>query len=133
SDLFSENEDQGQVSKALSDQYFPTWGKLYLPTLIRSHQLQQRNNFKDVGVQRYGTGQLFCSLVESIDQLYSNLPAPKPSVVTEKSVYINNMASLNDSDNSCFDGDGFVSLANGEKKQVSQLRKGDKILSFLQP
>ena len=31
------------------------WGKHYLQSLQRAHELQQCNNFKDPGVQFYGT------------------------------------------------------------------------------
>jgi len=49
---------QGQVTLAFSDLYFNTWGKHFLRSLMRAHLLEQRNNFKDPGVQWYG-GELF--------------------------------------------------------------------------
>ena len=43
---------EGQVMEAISrGDYYQKWGKHYLPSLARAHQLQQCSNFKDPGVQ----------------------------------------------------------------------------------
>jgi Mg-chelatase subunit ChlD len=128
-DLFSDVAEEGQISKAMSVEYYKKWGKYYMPTVIRAHQLQQRNNFKDVGMQRYG-GNLFKQLVADIDKLYNELPAPEPSAVSRNSRVIKNMSSLNRYDNGCFDGNGLVEMANGQKKKVKNLKKGDVVKSF---
>lgn len=70
---------EGQVTEALSrDDWFNRWGRHYLPSLARAHQLQQCNNFKDPGVQGYG-GELFAGLRDEADDLFVSLPPPKPS------------------------------------------------------
>merc|ERR1712216_680882 len=70
----------GQMAEATSCmQYFMKWGRHYLPSLMFAHQLQQCNNFKDPGVQSYG-GQLFTELRDAGDDMFCQLPPPKPSL-----------------------------------------------------
>jgi hypothetical protein len=70
----------GQSTEALSkDEWFKKWGRHYLPSLMFAHMLQQCNNFKDPGVQVYG-GTLFQLIQEMADELFNQLPPPKPSV-----------------------------------------------------
>merc|ERR1719359_543228 len=48
---------EGQVSEAISRQdWFARWGRHYLPSLQRAHELQQCNNFKDQRRSRGRTG-----------------------------------------------------------------------------
>ncbi|KAL6047667.1 VWFA domain-containing protein, partial [Balamuthia mandrillaris] len=69
----------GQVTEAFSRKdWYDRWGVHYLYSLIRAHQLQTCNNFKDPGVQFYGGG-LFGALRDQIDDLFCKLPPPKPS------------------------------------------------------
>ena len=48
---------KGQATEAISrPDYWKKWGMHYLGSLMRAHQLQQCNNFKDPGIQvRYAT------------------------------------------------------------------------------
>lgn len=60
----------GQVTEAVSKaEYYKKWGRHYLPSLMRAHQLQQCNNFKDVSVQFYG-GVLFKSERDNVDEIF---------------------------------------------------------------
>lgn len=69
----------GQVMEAVSrTDYYTRWGQHYLPSLRRSHALQQCNNFKDPGIQHYG-GALFGSIRDKADSIFIKLPAPEPS------------------------------------------------------
>jgi hypothetical protein len=90
---------QGQCTEALSkDEWFKKWGRHYLPSVMFAHMLQQCNNFKDPGVQVYG-GFLFKIIQEMADELFNELPAPKPSVRRyEPSSYSapTSMAAFND-------------------------------------
>jgi len=71
---------EGQVTEALSKQeWWEKWGVHYLPSLIRAHQLQLCNNFKDPGVQSYG-GDLFVTLRDEAEETFVALPPPKPTV-----------------------------------------------------
>lgn len=126
-DLFSKLDSEGQISKAFEN--YDKWGMYYLPTFIRAHQLQQRNNFKDVSIQNYG-GSLFKQLATSINDMYNSLPIDAPSALSQNSIKVYNMSSLNNYDNGCFDGNGLVDMANGQKKKVSNLKKNDVVKSY---
>ena len=70
----------GQVREALSKhEYFQRWGRHYIPSLVRAHQLQACNNFKDPGLQYYG-GRLFRAIRDRADDIFSDMPAPTPSL-----------------------------------------------------
>jgi len=68
-----------QASVAISDEFFDTWGKHFLLSLSMAHLHQFCNNFKDPGVQVYGTGVLFSSLQDSLDTTFEKIPLPVPS------------------------------------------------------
>lgn len=75
----------GQTMEALSrDDWWRKWGRHYLPSLMFAHMSQQCNNFKDPGVQAYG-GKLFREERDKADELFNQLPAPKPSARTASS------------------------------------------------
>ena len=67
------------ITEAISRQdWYCEWGRHYLPSLARAHQLQQCNNFKDPGIQQYG-GELFKQLRDHTDELFCKLPPPRLS------------------------------------------------------
>lgn len=67
---------EGQIMEAISRcDYYERWGKHYLPSLARAHQLQQCSNFKDPGVQDYG-GVMFRAIQDAADSAFLSLPAP---------------------------------------------------------
>jgi Mg-chelatase subunit ChlD len=71
---------EGRMSKSVKGkERFNRWGKHYLRSLMRSHQLQMCTNFMDPGLQVYG-GDLFRSLRENGDSIFLTLPKPKPSL-----------------------------------------------------
>lgn len=125
-DLLSDDPNMGQIRLAASREYYKKWGRFYLPMLLFAHRNNECCNFKDRSVQRYG-GATFTALKEAIDHLFSTLPAPKPTQLSEGSVRIANMSSLNMSNNICFDGSGMVKLKNGSIVQVSQLQPYDYV------
>ncbi|CAF1540367.1 unnamed protein product [Didymodactylos carnosus] len=117
----------GQVTEALSNrEWFDRWGKHYLPSLTRAHLLQICNNFKDPGVQHYGS-KLFNAIRDDMDEIFCKLPAPKPST---KYPYNNtvlpvNMRVFNNASAGCFHGKCLVLLADGNTKFVKDVRRGD--------
>ncbi|KAL9645704.1 hypothetical protein ABK040_003436 [Willaertia magna] len=130
-DMESANENEGQVTKALSrEDWFRKWGQHYLPSLIRAHSMQQCNNFKDPGVQFYG-GKLFKELQNEADVIFCELPPPEATAKSSYSSYSYtqpvNMSSYYNVGGSCFNGDALVLLSNGLTKKVCEIRKGDKV------
>lgn len=141
-DIESSDASQGQVTKAFADPtWYEKWGKHYVRSLARAHQLQQCHNFKDPGVQLYG-GKLFKELQNKIDTIFCNLPAPKASriEIQEKKfahqkyaqpVYVPppTMHSYLNFSSGCFDGEGLVKLSNGSQKKVKDLQKNDELIT----
>jgi len=123
-------DTQGQVKEAFSrDDWYKKWGVHYLPSLIRTHLLQQCNNFKDPGVQVYG-GELFRKLRDEVDDIFVKLPPPKPSIKKASSSYtapVRSMAVYHSSGNPCFAGECLVRLADGSQVPVQEVKKGDKV------
>jgi len=129
---------EGQVTEALSkNEYYQKWGKHYLPSLARAHQLQQCNNFKDPGIQFYG-GDLFNEIRDIGDDIFISLPPPQPSQNSycsygSSSGYAYSppvsMNSYYCSSNPCFSGDSLVAMADGTLKPCNMIQKGDFILS----
>jgi Mg-chelatase subunit ChlD len=124
----------GQVSEAFLPVYFDQWGRLYLPSLINAHQYQQCNNFKDFGVQVYGD-EVFRRLRDEIEDLFNNLPPPKPSnTVRHNSSRSHNtytsysMSAFNNMSNPCYYPKCCVSTINGIKT-VDMISAGDYIES----
>lgn len=125
---------EGQVNLAISNpEYFKKWGQHYLPSLMRAHDLQLCNNFKDPGVQQY-MGKLFEKIRDSTDEIFNNLPPPEPSRISQMSprarstyVPVASMNAYNMSSNPCFAGDCTIKMADGTLKKVKELTKGDLV------
>ena len=118
-----------QVSMALSKQdFYNKWGRHYLPSLAYAHLLQQCNNFKDPGVQHYGS-EIFQKNRDKLDQIFLTLPAPKASIKRENNVHVKNMSNFHNRYGACFHGDCSVSMQDGTAKKVRNLIKGDVVKS----
>lgn len=143
-DYTSANENEGRVSKAYSsNDRLLRWGRHYIRSIIRAHQLQQCHNFKDPGVQLYG-GNVFKLLQIKADKIFCSLPPPVPSiklpppgapakaqaaaVLPPPPTQVEMQGYLDCGGGGCFCGDGIVKLADGTLKQVKNLQKGDCVL-----
>ena len=114
----------GQVKEAITPTYFSTWGRHWLRSNLRAHELQVCNNFKDPGVQGYG-GQVFRDLQESTNQLFDSLPAPRPTGQADAgTVVLRSLAAYNNVSNPCFAGDCTVLMADNTVMRLDRLRKG---------
>ena len=131
----------GQVTEAFSKlDFYKKWGEHYLPSLMRAHQLQQCNNFKDPGLQHYG-GKLFRSLRDEVDDIFVKLPPPQPTFpidntggyrrghggVAHVSRPVASMNVYHMASNPCFDGECLIAMADGSHKPVKSIKKGDRI------
>lgn len=66
----------GQCLEAVEkEEYWNRWGRHYVPSVMFAHKLQQCNNFKDPGVQCYGS-ELFADIRDIADACFNKLPAP---------------------------------------------------------
>lgn len=93
---------EGQATEALSkDDWWGKWGRHYTPSLLFAHKSQQCNNFKDPGVQVYG-GELFKTQQDAADEMFNQLPAPKPSA--RRASYVSSAPVSMASYNNCYGG-----------------------------
>ncbi len=117
---------EGEVTKAVMEKYFSKWGKHWLYSILRAHELQICNNFLDPGVQSYG-GSLYKELVEKANNIFNSLPPPKPSIEKSTTVRCQSMSYYNSNSNPCFAGECLVEMSNGQLKKVKDIVKGDKV------
>ena len=118
----------GQITQAVTNlSWYNKWGKHYLPSLKRSHQLQLCNNFKDPGIQHYGAS-MFREIRDDADEMFCKLPPPKPSNHVGGIAAPVNLSNYNNSNNPCFAGSCLVKMMDGSKKRVDSIVKGDVVL-----
>jgi len=97
-------------------------------------------NFKDPGLQIYG-GPLFSRIQDEGDKTFINL---KPLVEPLRNYYGStssvpyttpsvNMAAFHNQSGSCFAGYCHVLMANGSKKPISEIRRGDVVQTLYGP
>lgn len=128
-DLLADVKDQ--IFLALSEQYFSKWGKHYILSFLNAHEDFYCNNFKDKSVQHYG-GDLFKSLRRKCEDIFLNIEPPKPSAEGyENYVLPQDSISMNyySSGSPCMTRDTIVYLADGSKILLSDLKKGDVVVS----
>ena len=118
-DFVSDDESHEQITKALSrSDWFSKWGYHYLLSLSLAHMTRQCHNFKDQGVQLYGSS-LFQQLQTEAYQIFSTIQPPRPSlraqvVRTSMSVYVDNNTG-------CFGPKCKIRLYNNEYKSLDKL------------
>jgi hypothetical protein len=133
---------RGQVAEALSrPDWFKKWGAHYLRSLMQAHLLQQCNNFRDPGVQHYGSA-MFVATRDAGDDIFCSLPppvatprpsygrysgAPRGAAPTARRAV--SMASYHSPVGPCFEGSGRVALADGGTKRVDAIAMGDVVAS----
>lgn len=117
---------EGEILKAVTERYYSEWGKHWLYSILRAHELQLRNNFLDPGVQSYG-GNLYRELMQKANDIFNSLPPPKPSIKLSNTVQCQSMSYYNSSSNPCFAGDCLVSMSDAKLKKVEDIKKGDLI------
>lgn len=126
--LLLSEDISGQVLLAITNEtFFRRWGRHYLPSLSRAHERQQCNNFKDPGIQEYGSkSPLFIKARKELDASFDNLPPPTPSRqrISHGGYVPQSMSSWNSSSAPCFHEDCRVRLLNGEDMELSHLRRG---------
>lgn len=138
---------EGEVTTAIQlDDHYRRWGRHYLLSLMNAHSRQECNNFKDPGVQVYG-GALFKKLQDVIDDVFNELPPPKPSnaMLTGRGATRGggvmrggcsvpaapiSMRNYNTCSNPCFTGDSRILLSDGiTTKRIDCLTTRDVIRS----
>ena len=125
-DLIHENENHGQIEKAVKPEYFQKWGLNYLLSFLRFHLTEQCGNFKDQTLKKYSNPD-FEKLQKVGNKIFISLPAPENDFNKGGNISQANFAQMcYNAYGGCFTGNAFVELNNG-RKQVKELRKGDKL------
>ena len=125
-DLIHENENHGQIEKAIKPEYFKKWGLNYLLSFLRFHLTEQCGNFKDQTLKKYSNPD-FEKLQKVGNKIFISLPAPENDFNKGGNISQANFAQMcYNAYGGCFTGNAFVELNNG-RKQVRELRKGDKL------
>jgi ubiquitin/Mg-chelatase subunit ChlD len=119
---------KGQVAEATSKaEWFKKWGQHYLPSLANAHMMQQCNNFKDPGVQCYGS-KLFSQLRDTAEEIFVKIAPPKPSRrPAHRHASPVSMAGYHNRYGGCFRGECLVTMGNGSKCRVDEVRAGDEL------
>jgi len=130
-----------QVKLSISNNtYYEKWGKNYIHSLIFAHGQQKCNNFKDKSISGYG-GKLFIAQRDIIDDMYSNMNPPTPSlnvincdnVQTAAIGVLNNSINFgntfNNSNSGCFHEENKIVMHDGTLKKCKEIKKGDKVLT----
>ena len=133
----------GQIKEALiSPESYKRWGKHYLLALSCAHFNQVCTNFKDPGLKFYSS-EYWSKIRDEIDVIFSSLPAPKPSRPPQQayssyssysSSSVNStysapttMASYNNPDGDCFTGESIITMKDGSKKPICEIKSGDDL------
>ncbi len=135
-DIQSPEADKGQLLKAVREEGWFRWGLNHLLSYGRGLACQQCLNFKDAALQFFA-GPLFKEIQAEGNELFDNLPAPKPTGYSPYGGFSYgaggvpstiSMSSFNQAAGGCFAGNCLVEMAeNGQRKYVSQLRAGDVV------
>jgi Mg-chelatase subunit ChlD len=140
-DIKHADDHKGQILKALkSSDWYNSWGLNHLISYIRALDQQQCVNFKDAALQHYATD-LFRRIQDKGNDLFDNLPVPKPSCASSYGSYggaayrgvgtLNlptNMAGFNTAQGGCWTGNCRVQMADNTWRMTHQLRAGDSVL-----
>ena len=127
------NDLKGQITEAFSkDEWFEKWGRHYLPSICMAYEQQLCNNFKDFFVQHFG-GKLFHKIRDHADDIFCNMPAPKPQENYQDVIYRGgsitpqpiSMNVFSQSSGPCFEGNCIVLMKNNRTKKVQDIRQGD--------
>ena len=116
-----------QVYLAVSQEYYSKWGKHYLYMFATGLREQINTNFKDPCVQHF-KGFSFERYQTELDQVVEHVPAPPPSLIYQGRTYeVRSMSFFNSTSNPCFLPYNRVRMGDGTMKQVSDIKKGDRV------
>ena len=115
-------QDAIELLKAL--EYTQGWGLHFLRGMQQNHYYQICGHFKDIGTSRY-TSPYRNTLVSKFNDIFNELPPPKPSIISQTTVAIQSMSVYNNSDDSCIDGSCSTILKDGSTVRIDSLSKGD--------
>ena len=139
--------------------YWTRWGRHYIPAYLRAHELQQRMNFKDGALQKYGSknfeeiqtiGDHVFGTVDPFDpsgmkkdaynarhgsppnaRSYSPLPGRNMRSVTSPLATLTQ--SMGGALGGCWAPGSLIKMADGSRKPIEDVRKGDTVWTIAGP
>ncbi len=106
--------------------WFEKWGKLYLPTLKSSHQLEICANFKDPSLQNYAA-ETFKINQDKVDSIFIKLTPPKPSIKkidkSGRTKSVKSMSKYHSRRGVCIAGHCKVTMADLSLKKVEDINR----------
>ena len=155
--LMTEIKADGQVvigtqsTMAHGQSYWTRWGRHYIPAYLRAHELQQRMNFKDAGLQKYGSKNF--ETIQTIgDHVFGTVDPFEPSGTKKEKYYTpasytrsasppravmrsvgSPMMSLTQPLGGCWAPGSLIKMADGSKKPIENVRKGEQVWTIAGP
>ena len=142
-DLDGDETNVGQIFQAFNltleaqqANYYGTWGKHYLLSIMGAHNTEFTNNWKDKGVSNYETSK-FVETRDKVNEIFDSLPPPTQTV-TIQDQYGNttttrtaaprvNYSAYNVQSGPCVKGTCRVRMADGSLKQAQHVVAGDMV------
>jgi Mg-chelatase subunit ChlD len=134
---YFDNDTDGQIEKALRPEYYQTWGKHYILSVLSAYINKMCLNFKDKGVQHFKTRE-FETYQKKIEEIFINMPPPIPSGYSyggpayPVSSQQFSQAFYNSSSTTCILENTLVRVFEDNQEQyipVQNIRKGTCVLS----
>ena len=123
--------ETGEIKMAFSSKYFHTWGKAYLYSTLRGHEMSHMWNFKDKSLKKY-SNILFDTEVSILDNIFKMMPAPTPSRLALESVqsYGGMSQVFNNQNSTCWTVDSMITLSDGSDCVIQDIRPGMKVTTY---
>ncbi len=134
-DIWSTNANEGQLMKSVEQEsWYNSWGQNHIIAYARALSLRQCTNFKDKVLQHFA-GPTFQTLQEKGITIFSDLPAPHPSIrnvtwsmnPSSNAFTFPDISRLVDVNGGCFSGSCVILTDEGRPKYVKDLKRGDKV------
>lgn len=134
--------DFDEVERGLTPTQFHRWGRHYIRSLLQAHELQQKTNFKDKGLEMYGGGK-FLTCEERLEQNFMTVippvyhheqheqrPASRVPTTAERAALAAARREMYyNQSGGCFHGNCLVRTENGQEKRMKDIQKGDSVMT----
>lgn len=153
--LMTEIKGDGQVVLGTQKDHWTRWGRHYIPAYTMAHELQQRMNYKDIGLQSYGSkifeeiqviGDNVFGSIEPFDPTgtmkgtntyytpaLSSSPHAVPYSPAPPSAMLRSWTQTGGGAPGCWGPNSMVKMANGNRMPIQDIRKGDMVWTLSGP
>jgi hypothetical protein len=111
-----------------NEKNFKRWGKFYSLAMLSYYRNEWCGNFRDKGIQRFGTGALFNLIKEKMSAIFESSPMPPPSyndIPVASVVRTKGFGALLSVESGCFSGGSLIRMSDSSLKRVDKLVAGD--------